>query len=126
MNGRKIVLDTNILIYYSKGLIDLGGILSKYDEWIVSVITEIEFLGYPFRTHEEEELAKSILSQFSIVQTDPNISTLTVSLRKTNKIKLPDAIILSTAIHFSADLLTNNRKDFDNKGIKIVSMDIPA
>jgi hypothetical protein len=38
----------------------------------------------------------------------------TIHIRRRDKIKLPDAIIAATAIHYGFILITNNTKDFKN------------
>jgi hypothetical protein len=43
-----------------------------------------------------------------------NIIETVVSLRKQNKIKLPDAIILASAIENNLKLITRNIKDFES------------
>lgn len=45
MNGNKIVLDTNIVLYLLDGNNELATILDRM-ELFVSVISEIELLGY--------------------------------------------------------------------------------
>ncbi len=61
MNGtRTVVLDSNILIYRSKNLLDLREIFSRYEEVAVSVITYMETLGHRFENPAEEETARQI------------------------------------------------------------------
>ena len=57
-----------------------------------------------------EELASTV----EIVPLDGKIVALTISLRKTHKIKLPDAVIAATALEKSLILLSRNSADFKN------------
>ena len=43
-------------------------------------------------------------------------------MRRKYKMKLPDAVIAATALHFSLILVTNNTKDFKNiKGVEVIN-----
>jgi predicted nucleic acid-binding protein len=42
MNGRKVVLDSNIIIYLSKGQLNIEEIVERYDELCISIITYME------------------------------------------------------------------------------------
>jgi predicted nucleic acid-binding protein len=44
-----IVLDSNMVIYLSKGLVDLSD-LPKDDDCCVSIVTYMEVMGYAFAT----------------------------------------------------------------------------
>ncbi len=51
---------------------------------------------------------------------DDAVIKKTINIRKTVKIKLPDAILASTAVVYSLDLLTENTNDFSNvPGLKV-------
>lgn len=59
----------------------------------------------------------------TIIPVDMDIARTTIQYRKKRKIKVPDAIILSTAKSLCADLLTDNIRDFQNidNSVKIVT-----
>ena len=110
MNPIRYLLDTNIIIGLLKGntaAIDLmrqtGCGLS---DMAVSQITRMELLGFPHITKQEIEMIQRVLSAVSILQIDEAIENKTIALRRTRKIKLPDAIIAATAITHSLQLLT--------------------
>jgi hypothetical protein len=48
-----------------------------------------------------------------VVPISGEIAELTVNIRRSRRLKLPDAIILATARHLGCVLLTRNTKDFD-------------
>jgi predicted nucleic acid-binding protein len=113
MSGIKAgLLDSNILIYCSKGQIDFKVIAAHFDELFVSVITYMETLGHNFSNPKEKELIEKLLNSLPIVQTDMAIANQVVSYRQQRKIKLPDAVILATAKLLNADVITLNASDF--------------
>jgi predicted nucleic acid-binding protein len=102
-----IVLDTNVALYY------LGGRLINplpEGQYFVSVITEIELLSYPSLSFEQEVLIRDFLTNVTVVGVDSNIKYLAIALRKTYRLKLPDAVVAATAKFLNAMLLTNDIK----------------
>ena len=97
MIGSNLLFDTNILIYLSKGELELKVLTEKYDKIYISVISYMEALGYAFKNENEKRLIERLLQSFEIVQTDIEIANTVVEIRKMKKIKTPDAIIFSTA-----------------------------
>lgn len=126
MSGTKSgVLDSNILIYCSKGQVSFKEIAIHFDQLFVSVITFMETLGYNFSKPAEKELIQNILNALPIIQTDIGIANQVVAYRQQRKIKIPDAIILATAKKMNASIITLNEDDF--KGIDSdVSLFVPS
>ena len=90
------------------------------DELIISIITKIEILGYSGISEEEETKMITFLSYADIVSLDDSIVDATILLKKTIRIKTPDAIIASTALVNDLTLITNNLVDFKRiAGLKI-------
>lgn len=107
MNQDLIVLDTNVALYY------LGGRLINplpAGQYFVSVITEIELLSYPSLSSDQEVLIGDFLTNVTVVGLDSNIKDLAIVLRKTYRLKLPDAVVAATAKFLNAMLLTNDIK----------------
>lgn len=115
MSGNRAVLDSNFLIYISKGLIDLDKLCSAYDELFVSIITYIEVYGYKFANAGERYVLDEVFANLERVDVSSGIAEKTIEYRKNDvrKINLPDALILATANLHEAELITNNCKDFD-------------
>jgi predicted nucleic acid-binding protein len=112
MNGRKALVDSNIIIYLSKGELKVEDILADYDDFYVSIITYMEVLGFNFTDDEELTILKELLSYFEIVNMNMHMAEKVIHFRQKKKIKLPDAIILATADHLHCDLLTRDVDDF--------------
>lgn len=123
MSGRKVLLDSNIIIYLSKGLLDIENIFEKYDELYISIITYMELLGFRFTNKKELTLIKELLNYFEIINLNSEIAEDVIAIKQKKKIKLPDAIIWATAKFIGSDLLTRNIKDFldISKDVNIVN-----
>ncbi len=115
MNGNKAILDSDAIIYASKGLVDVESMLSGYDNSFASIVTFIEVYAYEFADDEEKAIVDEIMDGIEIVDLDRAIADQSILYRKNRvkKIKLPDAVILATAKVLNADLITNNVNDFD-------------
>ena len=125
--GRKIsykievmnyLLDTNFVINYFKGIFSDDA--AKFTDSVindltyVSVITRMELLSSQSLKPKDEEVIKEFIFDSTVFSLEENIITKMILLRRTNKIKLPDAIIAATAIVHNLQLITHNLKDFKN------------
>jgi predicted nucleic acid-binding protein len=121
MNGK--LVDTNILIYLSKRKLEFGEIASPKDNLYISVITYMEVLGYRFDNNIEKQTVEQLCKHFPIVDLNTEIVSKVISIRQKHKIKLPDAIILATAIICQLELVTANVGDFINiePSLKIIN-----
>ena len=107
----RTLFDTNILIDYLKGVPAAETLVGKTRHRMVSVVTWMEVLAGA-RTPEEEDVIEMFLRDFKLVELSRPIARGAVALRRTRRLRLPDAIILATAQHESALLVTRNTKDF--------------
>jgi len=116
MSGTKAVLDSNVIIFASKGKIDVADLLSRYDEFYASVISFIEVYAFDFQNSLEKNIADEIFANLEIIELNREIADQAIIYRKNKlkKIKLPDAIILASAKYSGGDLLTDDWKDFQN------------
>jgi len=108
MSGNGILLDTNVLIYLSKGQIQASRLIKDGKEYFVSLITAMELLSYRFDSEDEETLVRQILSLFEVIEVTLPLSPLVTQLRRTQPLKLPDAIIAATAHYHDLTLITND------------------
>jgi predicted nucleic acid-binding protein len=114
MANHKVLLDTNIIIDVSKGILSQEEIFKDYEKFYTSVITCVEALGYQFTDEEEKELILEIIRQVEVVDINQAITQIAIAYKQRRKIQLADALILATAKHIDADLLTSDIADFKN------------
>ncbi|WDN90644.1 hypothetical protein BuS5_03615 [Desulfosarcina sp. BuS5] len=120
MNGKKALIDSNIIIYLSKQDLPLN-FFDALDDLYISIITYMEILGYAFESLNEEKYIRELLGIFGVIYIDQEIADTTINIRKKSKIKLPDAIIAATAISEGLDLVTRNVEDFKNIDVKLIN-----
>ena len=106
----KALFDTNILIDYLNAVPEARAELQRYTEKAVSIITWMEVMVGA--NHDLEAATRSFLSGFVIVAVDEVIAERAVSLRRSRRIKLPDAVIWATAQAHAMLLVTRNTRDF--------------
>jgi predicted nucleic acid-binding protein len=135
----KIALDTNVLIYFFEGVEPLaskvekilGTIMKGQDEGLVSTITIAEVLtgfyivGDTAKAAKAKKLLKDVtLNGFKIVPVTFEIADLAANLRSKRAGRLPDALIVATALNQAANLVYSQDKDLlrFNKDIKICEL----
>lgn len=128
MSGiKKALLDTNVIIFASKGAIDTNKLLGDYDHFCASIISYMEVYGYDFKDESEKAIIDGIFANLEVVDLQQDIADQVVIYRASGgkKIKLPDAIILATAKYLDADLVTGDWDDFQDidSGVNIISLD---
>lgn len=125
--GPRFLIDTNILIYLSKGefpgSIDDQWLLQLFkDSFQISIITKIEFLGWRKHTLETFKTAQTFLKHAVIHGLNESIADKTIHIRQSHKIRLPDAVIAATCLVQALTLVTINDKDFIGiKGLKVLN-----
>ncbi|MBS1555726.1 MAG: type II toxin-antitoxin system VapC family toxin [Bacteroidetes bacterium] len=118
MSGNRLLIDTNIVIYFLSGDHTLTNLLDGKHTY-VSVITKLELLSYPELSKSEEQKIEYFLNACTIVELSPAIQQETIQLRKKHRLKLPDSVIAASAIVFDIPLLTS-----DTALQKIAELDI--
>ena len=122
-----MVLDSNLIILASKQKIDTEKLLAQYDEFYVSIVTYMEVYAYEFENADEKYLIDELFANLEIVEITRAIADQAIIYRKnkTKRIKLPDAIILATAKHLNADLLSDDWDDFKDvdNSVNVVNLD---
>ena len=116
----KALFDTNILIDYLKGVDAARKELERHTHRLISIVTWMELLAGP-RNEAEEDVVELFLRDFRVVELTRAVARGAVEIRRTHKIRLPDAIVWSSARAESALLVTRNTKDFpaDEAGIRV-------
>ncbi len=111
--GEKYLLDTNTIIYYINGSLPPATMdFINSINWNISFISKIETLVGNKISGDELNLIQAFLNQSNIIGIDDFIINKTIEIRKTNKIKIPDAIIAATALTRNMTLLSRNESDF--------------
>lgn len=115
----RYLLDTNILLYW------LGDRLQSplpQGYYFTSIISEIELLSYHGLDSQVEQQIRSLLNTIEVVGIDQRIKELTIALRKTYRLKLPDSIVVATASSLGATSLTNDTALARIRNIEIQSL----
>ena len=118
MSGNKL-LDTNILIHLSKKNIELDAIINPEESIFISVITYMEALGFSFKKKEEEDIMNRLCNDIPIIHLTTEIAEEVIKTKRNHKIKLPDAVIFSTAKVHHLELVTANIADFKGLNGKV-------
>ena len=114
--GARHLIDSNVIIDYAANR--LTDEANKYvenlfnNDFIISVVTLIEVLGYNDLPGKIKEL-EMFLNESYVFQLEQNIIQETILIRRNHKIKLGDAIIAATAITHGLIVMTRNTKDFE-------------
>ncbi len=117
--GIEYLWDTNIAIYFLQNQFPpqaaqfIDRTLTKSLP-AISAITEIELLCWNTSKESDVTILKSFISDAWIFELEKEIKLKTAEIRKSNRIKLPDAIIAATALVNDLTLLTRNVADFKN------------
>ena len=139
MPTMKTALDTNILIYYLEGIEPeaskigkvLAGFMNSENEGLISTITVAEILTGFYLAGDINRAAKVkkllidlTLNSFKIVPVTFEIADLAANLRAKKGGRLPDALILATAINQKADVIYSQDKDLQrfNKEIRVCQL----
>jgi predicted nucleic acid-binding protein len=115
----RALFDTNILIDYLNGIDAARKELERYEQPAISVITWIEVLVGAKASAEAE--TRRFLAGFEQVGITPEVADRAVTLRKLDRLRVPDAIILATAQTENIVLVTRDTKEFSKEmpGIRI-------
>ena len=122
MNGMDYLVDTNILIYTLDGTIDP----SRFEpgNWFYFFISEIELSGKPGLTGEQLSIIKDALSICQKAHYHNQMVDIASHLRRTYKIKLPDALIAACAIFYDLPLLTADKGFATIKELNLVLLEV--
>ena len=120
MNGKEILVDTNIILYLLNGNDTLQEFLQGKEIYI-SFITELELIGYKNSTPKEERQISELLNDCSIIALNNKIKEKYVEIRKKHHLKLADAIIASTAIVMDLPFITSDKQFKTVEGLKLTT-----
>ncbi|MEP6626744.1 MAG: type II toxin-antitoxin system VapC family toxin [Ginsengibacter sp.] len=111
LNFPNVVFDTNAFIYFIGGDPRLSTYINS--TIFISEFTEMELKGRFGISKKDLDHLKKILEDFIILPFNNEIKEKAISIRHTNRLKLPDALIVSTAMWLEFPFVTAD-KDFKN------------
>ena len=114
MNGSRYFLDTNCIINLLNGSSDNLIEVFKKAEWIgTSIISVLEYLSFANISNEDKKIFTSFISRIDVVDLNhKNVKLISkiIKIRQNSKIKLPDAIIVASAIESNSFLMTRDKE----------------
>lgn len=105
MNGTKLLLDSNIILYLLNGDKTLADFLNE-KELFISIITEMELLSFSEISSKQQKQIQNFIDECKVVNVESEIKSVTIQLRKKFKTKLPDSIIAATSLYLNIPLIT--------------------
>ena len=114
----KALIDTNILVDFLNGAPEARRELGLYEDAAISIVSWMEVMVGA--SDAASQATRAFLSGFDIVGLNERVAEEAVRLRRTHKIKLPDAIVWASAQCQGRLLVTRNTKDFpeDDPGVR--------
>ncbi len=119
MNGNKLLLDTNAVLYVLGGDKTLASFLNG-KELYLSIISELELLSYKKITQKETQSISLFLKELKIENITAEIKKHTVEIRKSTNLKLPDCIIAATSFALNIPLITSDKQLSAIKNLDVV------
>lgn len=121
---QKYLIDTNCAIdYLNNKLPESGADIIESSVLQISVISRMELLGWPNAKPGDIEILQEFIDDSTVFNLDESTIVKAIELRRTHRVKLPDAIIAATAIIHGLTLLIRNTHDF--KGIQELKLSNP-
>lgn len=124
MSGKRYFLDTNAIIQLLKGNQGLITLLKPADFIAISIISRLEFLSFYDLSDKDKALYQNFENRVTVIElalNDMDLLARIVKTRATSSLKLPDAIILSSAHIHNSILLTADKKMLTQSQFRSVS-----
>jgi hypothetical protein len=119
MVSTPVLFDTNILFDYLRGIPQARAECDRHSDRAVSIISWMEVMAGSTAANEAD--ARSFLLNFYTLPLGADVAERAFLLRRSSRIKLPDAIIQATAEGAGRVLITRNTRDFpaSTPGVRI-------
>jgi hypothetical protein len=105
------LFDTNILIDHLNGVSKATREITRSNNPAISVITWIEVMTGA-ASSSEKAILRAFLLNFQYLEMTREVAERAAAIRRTKRLKMPDAIILATAETAGRLLVTRNVRDF--------------
>ena len=119
------LIDNNIISHYLAGTYSSNCLefISKVFDAIpnISVITEIEALSWVHIDKVKEAIIKELVSDSNVISINSKIVEICVAIRRSKRIKTPDAIIAATALAFDLTLISSDNIFESIKELKLIN-----
>ena len=118
------LIDNNVISNYfselfsEKSMNAVAEIIDKVPN--ISVITEIEALSWINPDKKKEEIVEEFIQDANVLTISPAIVSQCVTIRRSRKIKTPDAIIAATAIIHNLILITSDNGFKNIQGLQVI------
>jgi len=111
MNDRYL-FDTNAVLYYLQGRPEWVDFIdgTPMTERAASVITRMELLAFQGISPDGEARIRRFLDDLLIIPLSQTVENTAIAMRRTARLKLPDAIIAATALTQEATLITGDQR----------------
>lgn len=109
MNGNKVFVDTNIILFLLIGDKTIAELLNAKQIYI-SLITQLELLGYSKNTRKDLKIIQELIDQCVVIDINDEIKDMVINLKRKYHLKLPDGIIIATAIYLDLPLITADQE----------------
>jgi predicted nucleic acid-binding protein len=115
MNGppERCLFDTNAVVSLLRGHGELLA-LTRQARWVgISIVTEIEFRAFPDLAPEDARLFAEFAERISVVDLahhDAALLDRVIALRQNQRLRLPDAVVVASALAHGAALVTADRQ----------------
>lgn len=119
MSGNRVLLDTNIAIFYLQGDIRCEKYFLEFHP-LFCFISELELLSGGGFNDDELSLLKVFMSKQLVLDYIPAIKESIINIRKQKKLKLPDAIIAATAMYLDIPLVSADKTFLNIEGLKFI------
>lgn len=108
MNGNRLLLDTNAVLYVLAGDETLASFLNN-KELYLSIISELELLSFKRLTPQEVKAISLFVKEIKIENISDEVKKNAIELRKTTNLKLPDCIA-ATSMALQIPLVTADKQ----------------
>ncbi len=91
-------------------------------DFVVSIITRIEVLGYQSNDIRKERARQQLLDFARNIDVGVEIAEKAIAIKKSKRIQLGDALVAATALFEGRTLMTRNETDFKKfEGLTILN-----